>query len=220
MLAMKGRPRFFAEGRLLTFTLMSQGRDIACAVTRDALERHFLFRRESDDATCLGFRTRTQANTGGGRQKSRARRGARILVGRDLRYGIRWLLAISAAPVSLGDFHTLMMLCFARCSQRAVRYGVNLIADGGTRCRHRCGLLNTKSTIRSRRVGFGRQLLQTFEKPISSASCATTGDAGLRGVAQGARCGQSLIGPSCFNMSCVPPKNSRLCSCATLIPER
>ncbi|WP_027803520.1 DUF1488 family protein [Paraburkholderia dilworthii] len=50
---MKGRPGFFAGGRLLTFTLMSQGRDIACAVTRDALERHFLFRRESDGATLV-----------------------------------------------------------------------------------------------------------------------------------------------------------------------
>lgn len=50
---MKGRPRLFVEGRLLTFTLISQGRNIACAVTRDALERHFLCRRESDDATLV-----------------------------------------------------------------------------------------------------------------------------------------------------------------------
>jgi hypothetical protein len=81
MLAMKGRPGFFAGGRLLTFALMSQGRDIACAVTRDALERHFLFRRESDDATLVsaferGLRRILEAAD----RKNRALRGARILV--------------------------------------------------------------------------------------------------------------------------------------------
>ena len=81
MLALKGRPGFFAEGRLLTFTLISHGRDITCAVTRDALERHFLFRRESDDATLLsaferGFRRILEIAD----QKSRALRSVRILV--------------------------------------------------------------------------------------------------------------------------------------------
>jgi Protein of unknown function (DUF1488) len=81
MLAMKGRPGFFAEGRLLTFTLMSQGRDIACAVTRDALERHFLFRRESDDATLVSaFERGLRRILEVADRKSRALRGARILV--------------------------------------------------------------------------------------------------------------------------------------------
>ena len=81
MLVMKGRPRFFAEGRLLTFTLMSQGRDIACAVTRDALERHFVLRRESDDTTLVaaferGLRRILEAAD----RKSRALQAARVLV--------------------------------------------------------------------------------------------------------------------------------------------
>ncbi|REG60809.1 uncharacterized protein DUF1488 [Paraburkholderia sp. BL6669N2] len=77
----KDAPGLFAEGRLITFTLMSQGRYIACAVTRDALERHFLCRRESDDATLVsaferGLRRILEVSE----RKSRALRSARILV--------------------------------------------------------------------------------------------------------------------------------------------
>jgi hypothetical protein len=81
MLAMKGRPGLFAGGRLLTFTVMSQGRDIACAVTRDALERHFLFRRESDDATLVSaFERGVKRILEAADRKSRALRATRILV--------------------------------------------------------------------------------------------------------------------------------------------
>jgi hypothetical protein len=81
MTAITGRPRFFGGGRLLTFTLMSQGRSIACAVTRDALERHFLFRRESDDATIVSaFERGLRRILEVADRKSRLLRGARILL--------------------------------------------------------------------------------------------------------------------------------------------
>ncbi|WP_408440552.1 DUF1488 family protein [Paraburkholderia caffeinilytica] len=60
---------------------MSQGRGIACAVTRDALERHFLFRRESDDATLVSaFERGLRRILEVADRKSRALQGARILV--------------------------------------------------------------------------------------------------------------------------------------------
>ena len=81
MLAMKGRPGLFAGGRLVTFTVRSQGRDIACAVTRDALERHLLFRRESDDATLVSaFERGVKRILEVADRKSRALRTTRILV--------------------------------------------------------------------------------------------------------------------------------------------
>ncbi|HEY1997069.1 DUF1488 family protein [Paraburkholderia sp.] len=43
-----GKPGFFADGELVTFALMTHGRDVECAVTRDALERHFWLQRDAD----------------------------------------------------------------------------------------------------------------------------------------------------------------------------
>jgi hypothetical protein len=81
MLAMKGVPGLFAEGRLITFTLMSQGQAISCAVTRDALERHLLLRRSSDDKTLLSvFERGLKRILEAADKKSRALRGPRVLL--------------------------------------------------------------------------------------------------------------------------------------------
>jgi Protein of unknown function (DUF1488) len=81
MLAIKGHPRLFAEGQLVTFTLTSQGQDIACAVTRDALERHILLRRESDDQTLFAaFERGLRRILVAAERKSRALRNSRVLV--------------------------------------------------------------------------------------------------------------------------------------------
>ncbi|MDE1180961.1 DUF1488 family protein [Paraburkholderia sp.] len=81
MLAMKGRLGFFAEGRLITFTLIAQGRAIACAVTRDALERHILFRREPDDSMLVkAFENARKRILAVAEEKLHSLRGARVLV--------------------------------------------------------------------------------------------------------------------------------------------
>jgi hypothetical protein len=81
MLAIKGGPGLYAEGRLITFTLLSQGRAISCAVTRDALERHLLLRRSSDDKTLLSvFERGLKRILEAADKKSRALRGSRVLL--------------------------------------------------------------------------------------------------------------------------------------------
>jgi hypothetical protein len=81
MLAIKGGPGLFAEGRLITFTLLSQGQTISCAVTRDALERHLLLRRSSDDKTLLSvFERGLKRILEAADKKSRALRDSRVLL--------------------------------------------------------------------------------------------------------------------------------------------
>jgi hypothetical protein len=81
MLAMKEHPGLYAEGRLITFTLISQGRQIACTVTRDALERHLLLRRESDDKTLfVAFKRGLRRILEAADRKCRALRLPRALV--------------------------------------------------------------------------------------------------------------------------------------------
>lgn len=81
MLALEGGPRFFAEGRLITFTLRTRGKAITCAVTRDALERHFLQRRTSDERTLLSvFERGLKRILEAADKKSRVLRGSRILL--------------------------------------------------------------------------------------------------------------------------------------------
>lgn len=81
MLAITGRPGIYAEGRLITFTLISQGRHVACAVTRDALERHLLLRRESDDKKLFAvFERGIKRILEVADRKSRALRDSRILL--------------------------------------------------------------------------------------------------------------------------------------------
>ncbi|SDR55537.1 Protein of unknown function [Paraburkholderia fungorum] len=65
----------------MTFTLIVQGRDIACAVTRDALERHLLNQREADDAALVSaFERGRRQILDAAERKNQAVESARILL--------------------------------------------------------------------------------------------------------------------------------------------
>lgn len=67
--------------RPVTFTLTSQGRDLVCAVTRDALERHILLQRESDYKTLFAaFERGLRRIIAAAERKSLVLRNTRVLV--------------------------------------------------------------------------------------------------------------------------------------------
>ncbi|HEY4295634.1 MAG TPA: DUF1488 domain-containing protein [Paraburkholderia sp.] len=46
-------PSVSADGRMVIFQLSTRGRDLECAVTREALEEHFWLQRGADEARVL-----------------------------------------------------------------------------------------------------------------------------------------------------------------------
>jgi|GEM_PF-462174 len=70
-----------ADGRTVIFQLSSRGRELECAITREALEQHFWLRRDADDARVLQtFEDGRKRITAIAERKMLARPGEKVLL--------------------------------------------------------------------------------------------------------------------------------------------
>ncbi|KXU84859.1 hypothetical protein CI15_21410 [Paraburkholderia monticola] len=74
-------PSVSADGRAVIFQLSSQGRDLECAVTREALEQHFWLQRGAGEARILKtFADGRKRITAIAERKMLARPGEKVLL--------------------------------------------------------------------------------------------------------------------------------------------
>ncbi len=75
------KPVCSKDGQSVTFSLCTHGRDIECAVTRDALEQHFWLRRGAAEARIIrAFEDGRKRITAAAKRKALARGGERIVL--------------------------------------------------------------------------------------------------------------------------------------------
>lgn len=74
-------PSVSADGRAVIFQLSTRGRDLECAVTREALEQHFWLQRGAGEARVIkAFTDGRKRITAVAERKMLARPGAKILL--------------------------------------------------------------------------------------------------------------------------------------------
>jgi Protein of unknown function (DUF1488) len=82
-------PSVSADGRAVIFQLSSRGRDLECAVTREALEQHFWVQPDASEARILkAFADGRKRIIAVAERKTRAHAGERIVLTVD-DFGVR-----------------------------------------------------------------------------------------------------------------------------------